>query len=283
MRRGLKDFSISRVKEKMPWGVSVPGDDTQVMYVWFDALVNYVSAIGWPHDMKTFERYWPVVQYAGKDNVRQQSAMWQAMLMSAGLSPSAGIIINGFVTGAGGLKMSKSIGNVINPFDVVNDYGAEALRYFVINELHPFEDASFTLELFKTAYNAHLANGIGNTASRIIKMAHTYSAWTVPTEPSVFNAVEKERDLFMQSFELHKAFQVILSCFTELDHTIQRDRPFEVYKHNPKEAVVMVSRLVRDLRYLASLLQPFLPATSDTIVHTIDEQKELPALFPRKE
>ena len=125
VERGLEDFSISRLKEKMPWGVPVPGDDSQVMYVWFDALVNYISAIGWPSDEETFNSWWPVTQFAGKDQIRQQAAMWQAMLKSAGLSPSKQIIIHGFIT-SGGAKMSKSLGNVINPFSIVDEYGTDA-------------------------------------------------------------------------------------------------------------------------------------------------------------
>ncbi|MFC1721155.1 methionine--tRNA ligase, partial [Patescibacteria group bacterium] len=167
---GLQDFSISRLKDKMPWGVPVPGDDEHVMYVWFDALVNYVSAIGWPDDMEKFEKWWPVVQVAGKDNLRQQSAMWQAMLMSVDLPTSKQVVIHGFVT-SDGKKMSKSVGNVINPFDIVNEYGTDALRYYIAREFSPFEDSDITMEKFNVAYNANLANGIGNLASRIMKMA----------------------------------------------------------------------------------------------------------------
>src|SRR5574343_404946 len=130
---GLQDFSISRLKTKMPWGVEVPDDTDQVMYVWFDALVNYISSIGWPNDMDKFNKYWTnadnIVQYCGKDNLRQQSAMWQAMLLSVGIPNTKQIVIDGFVTGEGGLKMSKSLGNVINPVDIVKEYGTDALRY----------------------------------------------------------------------------------------------------------------------------------------------------------
>jgi len=134
VERGLKDFSISRLKNKMPWGIPVPGDDKHVMYVWFDALVNYISAIGWPD--KKYKKWWPVIQFAGKDNLRQQSAMWQAMLMSAGEKPSKQIIIHGFIT-SDGKKMSKSIGNVVNPFKLVDEYkefgeyGTDAVRYYL--------------------------------------------------------------------------------------------------------------------------------------------------------
>ncbi|MEX2052203.1 MAG: class I tRNA ligase family protein, partial [Candidatus Paceibacterota bacterium] len=137
VQNGLEDFSISRLKSKMPWGVPVPGDADHVMYVWFDALVSYISTLGWPNDTETFDKFWvegTPIQYAGKDNLRQQSAMWQAMLMAAGLPNSHQIIINGFITGDGGIKMSKSIGNVVSPVEIVEGYGTDALRYFLLRE-----------------------------------------------------------------------------------------------------------------------------------------------------
>ena len=126
VKGGLLDFSISRLKEKMPWGIPVPGDDSQVMYVWFDALVNYISTLGWPERDGNFEKYWvngTPTQYCGKDNTRFQSAMWQAMLMAAGVENSRQIIVNGFITGEGGIRMSKSLGNGVDPSDIVKEYG----------------------------------------------------------------------------------------------------------------------------------------------------------------
>ncbi|KND50733.1 MAG: methionyl-tRNA synthetase, partial [Parcubacteria bacterium C7867-003] len=157
VERGLEDFSISRLKEKMSWGVPVPGDDLHVMYVWFDALVSYISTLDWPQSEDDFNKFWAdkdsqTVQYCGKDNLRQQSAMWQAMLMAAGLPNTNKIVINGFLTGDGGVKMSKSLGNVINPYDVVNEYGADAFRFFVSKEISNFEDSPFTMERFKESY-----------------------------------------------------------------------------------------------------------------------------------
>ncbi len=166
IKDGLEDFSISRVKEKMLWGIPVPEDDSQVMYVWFDALVNYISTLGWPDNMENFNTFWnpeisTMVQVCGKDNLRQQTAMWQAMLTSVELPHTSHVIINGFIT-VGGQKMSKTLGNVIDPVEIVNSYGVDALRYFAIRELSPYEDSDFDENRFKEAYNASLANGIGN-------------------------------------------------------------------------------------------------------------------------
>src|SRR3989344_911548 len=163
--RGLQDFSISRLKSKMPWGIPVPVDEEHVMYVWFDALTNYISTLGWPENTtpsasgisplaggeSLFEKYWVngnPTQYCGKDNTRFQSAMWQAMLMAAGVPNSHQIIVNGFITADGGLKMSKTTGNVMDPKEIVKEYGTEALRYFMLREVSSFEDSPFTTERF---------------------------------------------------------------------------------------------------------------------------------------
>jgi len=179
VKNGLQDFSISRLKEKMPWGIPVPGDENQVMYVWFDALVNYISTLGWPEvgEGSNFQKYWVngnPTQYCGKDNLRFQSAMWQAMLMAADIPNSHQIIINGFITGDGGVRMSKTLGNVVDPRDIVNEYGTDALRYFLLREISSFEDSPFTVERFKESYNSGLANGIGNLVSRIMTMSVNY-------------------------------------------------------------------------------------------------------------
>ncbi|MCA9369516.1 class I tRNA ligase family protein, partial [Candidatus Woesebacteria bacterium] len=174
VKGGLQDFSISRLKEKMPWGVPVPGDEDHVMYVWFDALVNYISALGWPHDITTFEQFWPGVQICGKDNLRQQSAMWQAMLLSANLPPSRHILVNGFIS-VDGQKMSKSLGNVISPTQMVERYGVDATRYLLMR-LGPIGgDMDVSWEKFDTLYTAELANGVGNVCSRVAKLCEAYT------------------------------------------------------------------------------------------------------------
>ena len=147
VKSGLQDFSISRLKSKMPWGIDIPDDPEQIMYVWFDALINYISTLGWPEDEKKFKDFWPGVQVAGKDNLRQQSAIWQAMLLSAKLSSSKQIFIHGFLT-VNGQKISKSLGNVINPIELVKKYGTDPVRYFLLAKVHPFEDSDFTIEKF---------------------------------------------------------------------------------------------------------------------------------------
>lgn len=288
VERGIEDFSISRLATKMPWGIPVPDDATQVMYVWFDALVNYVSTIGWPDDMASFKKWWNdtggVVQYCGKDNLRQQSAMWQAMLMSVGLTPSKVIIINGFVTGEGGVKMSKSLGNTIDPLDVVKEYGTDAFRYFVTKELHPFEDSPFTMEKFKETYNAGLANGIGNLTSRIMKMsADNLEKSDMPLPLSYEKLDSKEYFDAIENFNLQKAMNVVWEKIAVLDQKIQKDKPFSLVKTDKEAGKKLICELVVSLGEVATLLLPLLPETAEKILSYIRENKmpESP-LFLRK-
>ncbi len=287
VKRGLADFSISRLKTKMPWGIEVPGDTNQVMYVWFDALVNYISAIGWPDDMKKFNA-WQVetsgmVQYCGKDNLRQQSAMWQAMLMAAGLPNSKTIIINGFVTGAGGVKMSKSLGNVIDPIEIIEEYGTEALRYYLAREVSPFEDSPFTKEMFKDAYNANLANGLGNLVSRVMTMSQNNVIASEAKQTSKINFDEKFIEV-MEKYNIQQATNRIWEKIAELDSKIQETQPFKLVKTDKEKAVEIIKELVMGIYEIAVYLGAIMPETSEKIKKLIKENKkpETP-LFVRKD
>jgi len=227
---GLEDFSISRLKSNMSWGVPVPDDHDHVMYVWFDALVNYISTLGWPENQDNFTKFWVLgnpTQYCGKDNLRQQSAMWQAMLMAAGLPNSNKIVINGFITGEGGIKMSKSIGNVISPVWLVEEYGIDALRYFVLRELSSFEDSPFTKDRFKESYNANLANGLGNLTSRIMKMASNYEIEyqeKLMPEETMVAIFESNYQKDLNDFNLKNILDNIWSKIGDLDKRIAEDQ-----------------------------------------------------------
>lgn len=286
---GLEDFSISRLAAKMPWGVPVPDDREQVMYVWFDALVNYISTLGWPDDDARFRAYWltahgapHAVQIAGKDNLRQQAAMWQAMLLSAGVAPSRHIIIHGFVT-SGGQKMSKSRGNVIDPRAIVADYGTDALRYFLAREMPPFEDGDFTKERFTDAYNANLANGLGNLVARVMKLAETHLAAPVVLDDAVFDEVIKgEYELLMDRFEIQKAADLVWRRIGELDRHVEETKPFETIKTDENKAQNDIVYLVGALMEVAHMLTPFMPETAATIKAAIGENKMPETLFARK-
>jgi methionyl-tRNA synthetase len=280
--KGLEDFSISRLKTKMPWGVAVPDDAEHVMYVWFDALVNYISTIGWPEKLDTFNKYWPVTQFAGKDQVRQQAAMWQAMLMSVGLAPSEQIVIHGFIQ-SGGQKMSKSLGNVIDPYKVVEEYSIDALRYYLLREVSPFEDSDFTMDKFKDAYNANLANGLGNLVSRVMKMAVSYDV-SFDNLPTTTNNLAQSVSKYVEAFEFNKAMTEIWAFSTSLDEFIQKEQPFKKVKVDATAAHADIRQLLSGLTLIAQVLQPFMPTTAVAIAQCI-AQKQVPEkpLFARKD
>ncbi len=284
VERGLEDFSISRLKEKMSWGIAVPGDENHVMYVWFDALVNYISTLGWPENMDQFEKFWingTPIQYCGKDNLRQQTAMWQAMLMAAGLPNTNTVVVNGFLTGDGGVKMSKSLGNVINPFDVINEYGADAFRFFMAKEISNFEDSPFTMERFKESYNSGLANGIGNLTSRIMKMAS--DNLDAPVQIADFEDMSIYFG-FLNNFEINKATEYVWKSIGEMDAFIQENQPFKVVKTDKEAGQKMISDLVTKLYSVARMLNPILPETSTKIKELIKANKSPEApLFLRKD
>ncbi len=309
VQKGLQDFSISRLKAKMPWGVPVPGDDTQVMYVWFDALINYVSTLGWKassnqqisKSANQFTDFWgteenpKAVQIAGKDNLRQQSAMWQAMLLSASLPTTRQIIIHGFIT-SGGQKMSKSLGNVADPYAIISqlkekgltaEQAIDALRYYLLREIPTFEDGDYTWERLVESYNANLANGVGNLCSRILKMA--LSAGLLPWRGEMPSASEAERlkegkiNNFIQSFELQKAMDEIWQKIKTCDEYIQKTEPFKKIKVNETEAKKDIEFLLLELHQIGLSLLPFLPHTAEQIQQALKANKleSIPRLFPR--
>ena len=272
---GLQDFSISRLKEKMSWGVGVPGDDKHVMYVWFDALVNYISTLGWPEDTQNFETYWPGIQLAGKDNLRQQAAMWQAMLISAGLPHTSQILINGFIS-VNGQKMSKSLGNVIAPTDMVDRYGTDATRFLLMN-LGPFgTDMDVTWEKFDTTYTAFLSNGLGNLCSRVAKLCEKSEAHF--TSEAQENSIEYQNHL--NAYEILPALEYTFALVTTTDQYLSETTP---WKKTGTQQQEILQKAVTDILQIAVYLTPFMPKTAQTIQEHFSKQQitALEPLFPR--
>ncbi|MFH0815013.1 MAG: methionine--tRNA ligase [Candidatus Falkowbacteria bacterium] len=273
VERGLKDFSISRLKIKMPWGVSVPNDEEQVMYVWFDALINYISTLGWPNDEKNFKKFWPGVQVAGKDNLRQQSAMWQAMLMSAGLPNSEQIFIHGFIT-SDGQKMSKSLGNVVDPFEIVKKYGTDATRYFLLGGLPSYDDGDFTIARFEEFYTANLVNGIGNLTSRILTMLEKYSDNKIPAKAKGLLDIDsfwQSYDVAFRNFEFDSLIEIINNLVAKCDSTISEQKPWEKAKKGENVSVLLY-QLAETLRHLAVASLPIIPESAEKILQQLNTE-----------
>ena len=274
VERGLEDFSISRLKSKMSWGVPVPGDEDHVMYVWFDALTNYISTLGWPEDNAQFDAYWvhgTPTQYCGKDNTRFQSVMWQAMLIAAGVPNSHQIVVNGFITGDKGIRMSKTLGNVVDPLAIATEYGVDALRFFLLKEVSSFEDSPFTIERFRDAYQAHLANGIGNLTSRIMALSEVHCEGFDELPQIEHNEAIVTA---MKGFDIQKAMEHIWESVTDIDKKIQLTRPFSVVKEDKDAGAALIRDLVSDLYGIAVSLAPFMPTTSKKIIDCIRENKK---------
>ena len=293
VQNGMEDFSISRSRKRVSWGIPIPGDETQVMYVWFGAFINYISTLGWPSRTSPqpspykgeggnlFKKFWvngEKIQMAGKDMVKFQSVIWQGILFSAGMPNTDTIIYHGFITGEGGIKMSKSLGNVVNPNEIVAKYGTDALRYFLLREISSFEDSPFTMERFKEAYNANLANGLGNLASRILTMAEKYNVSLIIPKGMQKDVPE------INNFNIKNYMDMIWERIGIVDKKIQEKEPYKLFKTDFEFAKDIVTDLLTDLYLIAKSLEPVMPETSETILNLArNSQKPEKPLFPRKE
>ena len=280
LERGLEDVSFSRPASKVSVGIPVPGDPTQKMYVWCDALSNYITALGFGReDGKLFAKFWPAdLHIIGKDILRFHAAIWPGMLLSAGLPLPKKLLVHGFIT-SGGVKMSKTLGNVIDPKGLIDEYGGEAVRYYLARHIHPFEDGDITAEKFKEAYNANLANGLGNLASRVMKLAEMYLPGPVTVPPDTIPQNFKDA---LDKCEIQKATDILWQFITSLDESIQKTEPFKLVKTDRAAGIKIIEELTVNLYTVARMLNPILPETMEKIKKAVKENKmpEKP-LFPR--
>jgi methionyl-tRNA synthetase len=287
VKDGLEDFSISRDRNRLSWGILVPDDDTQVMYVWFDALTNYISTLGWPNEESDFKKFWQdgyTLQMAGKDQVRFQSLMWQAMLMSADIKNTDQVFYHGFIN-SGGQKMSKSLGNVISPYELVEKYGIDTTRYLIIKHVNPFDDTDITWKLLNEWYEAHLVNGIGNLTARVLQMSQKY--FDKNPKVTFLNDFIPEygengwREL-LEKFRFDQSLdQIGVLAVNRIDEFIAKNEPFKKFKINPDEAKHDVQEALNMLFTIATLLSIFMPQTSEKILQAIKDNKKPENLFPR--
>ncbi len=288
---GLQDVSISR--KGFTWGIPVPFDPDQTIYVWFDALLNYITAIGYGGDEGRFRSLWPANYHViGKDITRFHCALWPAMLMSAGLPLPRHVFGHGFVyrkdeeTGEV-QKISKSLGNVVEPMDIVGRFSAEAFRYYFMSQCPFGGDGDFSFERFADVYNADLANNLGNLYSRSLSMCVRYFEGVLAT-PSVYEPVEwlagADLESLVQSItELVGTFQynaALKRIWTEVldpaNKYIQTTQPFKLIKTDPEACKSVLANLAEALRVASILIKPFLPSTAETLYKAFDFAAETP-------
>lgn len=278
---GLEDLSISREVSRMDWGVPVPGDDEHVMYVWFDALTNYISTLGWPDDSDgKFSNFWEkgkTLQLAGKDQVRFQSIIWQAMLKSADIKATDSVFYHGFINSEG-KKMSKSLGNTIDPYKLVERYGTDAARYIMLRHVHPVDDSDLTWEKMDEVYTAGLVNGIGNLTSRVMKMAETHL-----DGPIEIKALPPVAMHSMNEYNFQSAMDMIWKAVQNQDEKITETEPFKLVKEDKEAAVEIIKALVWEVYGIANYLEPFMPETSRVIKEAVVANKKPDNLFARLE
>lgn len=285
IEQGLEDISFSRSKKHLEWGIPIPGDPDQVMYVWCDALTNYLSAIGYGRG-EDYKKWWPAdVQVIGKDILRFHAAIWPAMLLAAGLPLPKALFVHGFIT-VDGKKMSKTVGNVVDPIELVKKYGTDAVRYYFLREIPSGEDGDFSEEKFKERYNGDLANGLGNFAARVLTLAEKQGGMKGDSRVSenVQVCIEKTKKNVaerLEVFKFHEASVDIRELISFGDQYVNQNKPWET---NDSQVIF---DLVVLLDNIAALLAPFLPETADKVTQNITwaentlTAKKGEVLFPR--
>lgn len=282
---GLDDISISRPKDKLDWGIPVPGDNTQVMYVWFDALLNYITVLGYP-EHADFKKYWPAdVQVIGKGILRFHAAIWPGILLALGLPLPKTLYVHGYVT-VKNQKMSKSLGNSVSPNDIISKYGADAFRYYFLRHVPSYDDGDFTWESFESAYNSELANELGNAVQRVASMVTKYQQGIVGDTP------DEEHDTgaydeAIADCKFDRALDAVWEQVRGLNQLIETEKPWQIAKLGDDDHLrEVLAGFVSDLTEIAELLEPFMPSTAlkikgvfaDGLIHPLEG-----TLFPRIE
>jgi methionyl-tRNA synthetase len=278
--QGLEDFSISRDANRTKgWGIPVPNDPTQIIYVWFDALLNYITALNFPNN-SLFTKFWedPKTQKShviGKGILRFHAVYWLAMLLSAKLPLPNREFVHGYVT-VDGQKISKSLGNTVDPEEVVSQYGTDPVRYYLLKEINPFKDSDFSFKRFEELYNSDLANGLGNLVQRVAKLAEKNNL-KLEEKSFVFDSQIGEN---LEKFEFHLALEKIWLLIQKANQQVDSQKPWELSGEQAQESLISLSL---QLKKIAFLLRPFLPQTAQNIEEVFTGEVKTPVspLFPR--
>lgn len=282
---GLTDISVSRSKKKLPWGIPVPGDSTQVMYVWLEALMNYITVLDYPAG-EDFKNFWPTdLQIVGKDNLRHHAAIYPAMLLSIGIPVLKRLFVHGHLS-VGGKKMSKTIGNVVNTEDIVSKYGTDAFRYYFLRHVPSYDDGDFTWERFDAVYHGELANELGNTVQRVASMINRYQQGVIGEYPSAQHDTARYHEA-IENQQFDRALEWVWELIRGLNSYLEQQKPWQIAKElDTRHLQEVLAACVGDIMQISELLVPFLPQTSETIAKIFGEghvHNYSGVLFPRIE
>ena len=281
--QGLQDLSISRPKDKLEWGIAIPGDDMQVMYVWFEALMNYITVLGYP-EHEDFKKFWPAnVQVIGKDILRHHAAIWPAMLLALGLPLPKALFVHGFLT-VDGKKISKSIGNVIHPKEIVDKYGADTFRYYFLRHVPSYDDGDFSWDRLDKVYVNELGNELGNAVQRTAAMIVKYQDGIIGNIPPAKHDTEQYWEA-LNFCKFDRALDDVWEQVRGLNQYIDQEKPWEVAKTGDQDHLrEVLAYQAGSLLQIANLLEPFMPETASKIRHVFEEgvvRKLDTTLFPR--
>jgi methionyl-tRNA synthetase len=282
---GLNDISISRPKDKLAWGIEVPGDKTQVMYVWFEALMNYLSVLGYPEN-EDFKHFWPPdVQVIGKDIIRFHAAIWPAMLLSLGLPLPKILFVHGFIN-IQGEKMSKSVGNGLHPKEIIDRYGVDGFRYFMLRHIPSYNDGEFSWDLIEAAYNNELANQLGNAVSRTVSMILKYQKGLIGEMPEA----DHDTGPYLEAIancQFDRALDEVFQQIKGLNQYIDEEKPWVIAKSGDTNHLrEVLAYQASSLVHISDLLEPFLPDSATKIRYVFKDGVIRPLkenLFPKKE
>ncbi len=289
LRDGLQDVSFSRPKKSLNWGVEVPGHEDQVMYVWCDALSNYITAIGYEEESELFGKLWPAdVHLIGKDIMRFHCGIWIGMLKAAGLPTPKAVWIHGFITSEG-QKMSKSLGNVVAPKELLEEWGMDPVRYYLLREIPSDDDGDFSRERFVVVYKDELQNTIGNLVRRVVAMTQKYFDGKVPEgDEEMRGRIDEAWKVYgekMESFDIKGAVEAMIGLARHANGYVDEKKPWELAKGESDELALVMGNLVRYCRAVGDMLKPIIPETAEKILEQVggDEVVMGEPLFPGRE
>ena len=281
----MEDISISRLRENLPWGIEVPNDPTQMMYVWFDALTNYAIAVGYGSDEARFNEWWGPVQTCGPDNLRFQGAIWQGMLASAGLPQSEKLLVHGMVLGSDGTKMSKTVGNIISPFEQEQKYGAEIVRFYLLTGITTYDDAAYKEDDLVNMYNSRLANNFGNLLNRVIHLANAKVAEMNNEEKvesefkGIVDGYVDEINSLYDNYEIYLAGEKIDQLADFGNKYITKEEP---WSKEAEEAGIILNNLSYLLKHVITCYSPILPISTEKAKNALENLEKV-ILFPKIE